>query len=258
MEENIISPALYLIPCGLSDAPWKQMVPDYNVEIMEGIRHYVVENIRTARRWIRKCCPDFSFENVEFIELNTHTSIEEVDAMLNPLRKGYPIGLLSEAGCPAIADPGSDLVAIAQKEGLKVIPLIGPSSILLGLMGSGFNGQSFCFHGYLPIDEREKIACLQKLEKESERDNRTQIFIETPYRNNKMMALMIENLHGDTKICVGCNITDISSESIVTKKVSEWKNTSYDYSKKPTIFLIFRGTGSRGGLIYSTKGRKKR
>lgn len=174
------------------------------------------------------------------MELNNHTPAREVTEMLHPLREGNPMGVMSEAGCPAVADPGSDVVAIAQREGLKVVPLVGPSSILMGLMGSGFNGQSFCFHGYLPIDEKQKRQRLLQLERESEKENRTQIFIETPYRNNRLMSLMAETLRGDTRICVACNITDPDGESILTRTVAEWRQSKYDYGKKPTIFLLYR------------------
>lgn len=245
IEQSDCPAALYLIPTGLSDAAPRRVVPEYNVVLTKGIRHFVVENIRTARRWIRKCDPEFSFEGVTFYELNTHTASEEVREMLRPLREGNPVGVLSEAGCPAVADPGADLVAIAQKEGFKVVPLVGPSSILMGLMGSGFNGQSFCFHGYLPIDEKEKRQRLLSLERESERENRTQIFIETPYRNNKMLALLIETLKPDTLVCVAAEITDPAAESIVTLPAADWRKRDYDYSKRPAIFLIYRGSSLR-------------
>lgn len=259
MKEINITPALYLLPSGMSEAAPDAVIPSYNIQIMKGIRHFVVENVRTARRWIRKCDHDFCFDNVEFVELNTHTRSEDVGAMLDPLRKeGLPIGVISEAGCPAIADPGSDIVALAQSYGLKVVPLVGPSSILLSLMGSGFNGQSFSFHGYLPIEDKDKIAYLGKLERESAKENRTQIFIETPYRNNKLLTLMAEKLMSDTLICVACNITDPSEESIITKSASDWRKTRFDYSKKPAIFLIYRREAGASGLIYSTKGGKRR
>lgn len=243
-NDKIIS-ALYLLPTGLSDVPPSTVLPTYNIEIMRGLRHFIVENVRTARRWIRKCDPAFSFEGVEFMELNVHTHPSEVCRMLEPLRLGMPVGVMSEAGCPAVADPGADVVAIAQKEGLRIIPLVGPSSIIMGLMGSGFNGQSFCFHGYLPIDDRDKRRFIQALERESERENRTQIFIETPYRNNKLLQLMSETLMPDTEICVASDIT-APGESIVTMSAASWKNKKYDYSKKPAIYLVYRrGAGKR-------------
>lgn len=233
-------PALYLLPVGLSDTPSSNVIPQSNIEIMRGLRFFIVENIRTARRWIRSCDPSFSFDGIEFAELNAHTPEEEVFRMLDPLRKGNSVGVMSEAGCPAVADPGADIVALAQRENLKVVPLVGPSSILMGLMGSGFNGQSFCFNGYLPIDEGEKRRELQRLEKDSERENRTQIFIETPYRNDKLLRLMTECLRPDTKICVACDIT-APDERIITKTAGDWRKDKIELTKRPTIFLIYRG-----------------
>lgn len=240
MTEVEFTPALYLIPTELSDAPVRNVIPQNNIEIMNRIRFFVVENLRTARRWIRKCNPAFSFEGVEMMELNRHTNPEEISGMLDPLRAGQDVGVLSEAGCPAVADPGSDLVALAQREGLRVVPLVGPSSILMSLMGSGFNGQSFCFHGYLPIDEKEKRRKLIQLERESERDDRTEIFIETPYRNNRLLSLMAETLTPDTLVCVASDITNPETESIITRKASVWKTNSINFDKRPAIFLIYR------------------
>ena len=230
--------ALYLIPSGLSDAKPEQVIPAANVELVKGIKYFIVENIRTARRWIRRCDHGFSFDDVTFYELNRHTDPKEVYAMLQPLREGNDVGVMSEAGCPAVADPGSDVVALAQREGLRVMPLVGPSSILMSLMGSGFNGQSFCFHGYLPIEEGERIRELKRLERESMERNRTQIFIETPYRNNKMIECLCNTLSGDTRLCIAANITDPERESILTKSIADWKRGSFDYGKQPTIFLI--------------------
>ena len=235
-----LNPALYLLPTALSDAPVSHYIPDWNFEIMGQLRYFIVENMRTARRWIRRCDPSFSFNNITMMELNRHTPADHLTTMLEPLRRGEAVGLMSEAGCPAVADPGADIVAIAQKEGLKVVPMVGPSSILLSLMASGFNGQSFCFHGYLPIDDSERRKALLRLEKESEKDNRTQIFIETPYRNNRLLLMMAEVLQPDTRICVGVDITDPQNESILTKTASEWKSTRYDINKRPAIFLLYR------------------
>lgn len=259
MENTNLSPALYLLPVGMSDATPERVVPQFNIEIMREIRHFIVENIRTARRWIRKCDPGFNFEGVEFYELNNHTAPMEVEAMMAPLKKGQPMGVMSEAGCPAVADPGADVVGIAQREGIKVVPLVGPSSILLGLMGSGFNGQSFCFHGYLPIDEKERVAALRRLEGESRRENRTQIFIETPYRNNRLLGLLSDTLASTTRLCVACDLTDPLKETLLTLSAGEWKNKDYDYSKRPSIFLLYAGEQMRGDLLnHSGKGGKKR
>lgn len=232
--------ALYLLPVGLSEADPDRVMPQGTLEILGQLRHFVVENARTARRWIRRCLPDFSFDGVEMVELNRHTSADEIAGMLAPLREGKPLGVMSEAGCPAVADPGADVVAIAQKEGFKVVPLVGPSSILMGLMGSGFNGQSFCFHGYLPIEDRERRKALTRLEQESEKLDRTQIFIETPYRNNRLVQLLAETLRPDTRLCVAADITDPEREEIRTLTAREWSRRKYDYNKRPAIFLIYR------------------
>ena len=255
MIDEDVRPALYLFPTELSQAPVSNVIPPRNIEIMAGIRFFVVENLRTARRWIRKCIPGFSFDDAELTELNRHTAAEEISAMLEPLRRGHSVGVMSEAGCPAVADPGADLVTLAQKEGLRVVPLVGPSSILMSLMGSGFNGQSFCFHGYLPIDEKERRRTLLQLERESERDDRTQIFIETPYRNNRLLASLADWLAPDTLVCVAADITDPVNETIVAMPAGKWKTTSFNYDKRPAIFLIYRGFG-RQGMKFA--GKKKR
>ena len=242
MEDTSLSPALFLIPTGLSNAAPSDVLPRLCLDVMKDLRFFIVENLRTARRWIRRCDPSFSFEGVTFFELNEHTTLMEVGAMLDPLRQGHSVGVMSEAGCPAVADPGADVVALAQREGLKVVPLVGPSSILMGLMGSGFNGQSFCFHGYLPIEEGERRNALRRLERESEKENRTQIFIETPYRNEKMFSMLLDSLLPDTKICVACDIT-APGEYIVSKECREWKKAPVPpVRKRPAIFLIYRGS----------------
>lgn len=252
-----IKAALYLIPCGMSPAPLDDVLPDRNIRIIKAIRHFIVENTREARRFIKKCHPAADISSLTFFELNRHTDPAEVSEFLNPLRAGFPMGVISDAGCPAIADPGALPVAIAQREGLKVVPLVGPSSILLAMMASGFNGQGFSFHGYLPIAEPERTAALKRLEADSARNNMTQIFIETPYRNEKMLQFLASTLKPATKICVACDITDPEQESIITRTASQWisrlnKNSdekhredakSSGYDKHPAIFLIYAGEG---------------
>ena len=257
MADCNIIPALYLLPTGLSDSNPDMVVPPRNIEIMNGLRYFVVENVRTARRWIKRCNPDFDIDGAEFVELNVHTAASEIGKMLEPLRRGLPIGVLSEAGCPAVADPGADIVAAAQKENLKVMPLVGPSSILLGLMGSGFNGQSFCFHGYLPIDDKKRRDTLLRLERDSRLYSRTQIFIETPYRNSRLLQMLKEFLSADTLICIASDITG-PAERIVTKSVAQWRQSSEDPGKVPAIFLLFSAEGAGDELIYSKKGGKRR
>ena len=180
--------ALYLIPNLLGETPVEQVLPAYNHDIIMGIRHFIVEDVRTARRFLKQVDRSIDIDQLTFYTLNKHTKPDEISGMLKPLEEGNPMGVISEAGCPAVADPGADVVAIAQRKGLQVVPLVGPSSIILAVMGSGFNGQSFAFNGYLPIEPDERIKTLKKLEQRAYTENQTQLFIETPYRNAKMMA----------------------------------------------------------------------
>lgn len=233
-----VAPALYLLPVNISDAPIEQVLPAYNIELLAGIRHFVVENLRTARRFLRKAVPGFPIDECTFFELNHRTDYAEIPSFLAPLRQGKPLGVMSEAGCPAVADPGAQIVAVAQREKLKVVPLVGPSSLLLSLMASGFNGQCFCFKGYLPVAATDKAKALKDLESESARRDQTQIFIETPYRNNKTIALMAQTLRPDTMVCVAADIT-APSQSAITRRAADWKNCKTDYDKHPVIFLVY-------------------
>lgn len=234
-----LKPALYLIPVNISNAPLRDSLPEGNLDIIRQLRYLIVENVRTARRFLKRCDPGFDIGGVTFFELNRHTDPMEVSGYLEPLRKGEPVGVMSEAGCPAIADPGSLPVSIAQREGLKVVPLVGPSSILMSLMASGFNGQGFSFNGYLPIDQKERERSLKELESLSRKNDMTQIFIETPYRNNRMIAAIVSALRDDTLLCVACDITDPDHESVKTRSVAEWRRAKYDFDKRPAIFLIY-------------------
>ena len=234
-----LSPALYLVPVNISDAPLRDTLPEGNLEILRGLHHIIVENVRTARRFLKRCDPGFDIGAVTFYELNRHTDPMEVSSYLDPLRRGEPVGVMSEAGCPAVADPGSLPVSIAQREGLKVVPLVGPSSILMALMASGFNGQGFTFNGYLPIEPKERERKLKDLEVLARKHDLTQIFIETPYRNNRMVESLAKTLRPDTLLCVACDITDPERESIVTRQAGKWRTAKYDYDKRPAIFLIY-------------------
>ncbi|MBD5183333.1 MAG: SAM-dependent methyltransferase [Bacteroidales bacterium] len=240
-----LKPALYLIPVNISDAPLEDAIPQGNLPVVKGIHHLIVENIRTARRFLKRWDRTFDIDSITFYELNGHTDLRSISSYLDPLRKGEPVGVMSEAGCPAVADPGSSVVEIAQREGLKVVPLVGPSSILMSLMASGFNGQGFAFNGYLPIDDKERNRAVRDLESTAGKRGQTQIFIETPYRNNRMVKFLSENLRGDTLLCVACDISDPEKESIITRKASAWKGMKYDYDKRPAIFLIHREGGGR-------------
>ncbi len=231
--------SLFLIPVTLGETEHRRVLPDYNREVILNIRHFIVENVRTARRFLKKTAPEIVIDNLTFYELNKYTSPEELTGYLSPLSKGESVGVISEAGCPAIADPGADIVAIAQRKNYPVVPLVGPSSILMALMGSGFNGQSFAFHGYLPIDGSERIQAVKRLENRIYTEHQTQLFIETPYRNNKLAEDLIQTCRASTRLCIASNIT-CDDEFIRTRPVGEWKGKLPDLNKKPTIFLIYK------------------
>ena len=231
-------PTLYLIPVGLSDTPLADVLPARNFGIVKELKYFIVENVRSARRFLKRCDPTIDIDTLSFYTLNRHTDAAEIANMLLPLTEGNDMGVISEAGCPAIADPGADVVAIAQQKGFDVVPLVGPSSILMALMGSGFNGQSFAFVGYLPIDAAQRSARLKELHRLACRDNQSQIFIETPYRNNRLIADIVATLPADTLLCVASDITG-PRQSILTLPLSKWATRKYDYNKIPTIFLIY-------------------
>ena len=231
--------ALYLIPVTLGDTAIEKVLPAHNKEIILGIKHFIVEDIRSARRFLKKVERSINIDELMFYPLNNHTSPEDISGYLKPLQAGESMGVISEAGCPAVADPGADVVAIAQRKNLKVVPLVGPSSIILSVMGSGFNGQSFAFHGYLPIEPVERIKRIKALEGRIYAEDQTQLFIETPYRNNKMMEDIVKNCRPQTKLCIAANIT-CEGEYIKTKTVKEWQGKLPDLSKIPCIFLIYK------------------
>lgn len=231
--------ALYLIPVLLGDTAVERVLPTYNHEVVRGIRHFIVEDVRSARRFLKKVDKDFDIDGSQFYPLNKHTSPEEISGYLKPLEEGHSMGVISEAGCPAIADPGADVVALAQRKHLKVVPLIGPSSIILSVMGSGFNGQSFAFNGYLPIEAADRTKRLKLLEQRAYTEQQTQIFIETPYRNNRLVEDILATCRPQTRLCIAANIT-CEEEYIVTQTLKEWKGHVPDLSKQPCIFLIYK------------------
>lgn len=232
--------ALYLIPVTLGETEIDRVLPSYNREVILNIRHFVVEDLRSARRFLKKTDREINIDNLTFYELNQHTPPEIIESYLKPLMQGESVGVISEAGCPAIADPGADVVRLAQANGFTVIPLVGPSSILMSLMASGFNGQSFAFHGYLPIEATERVKMIYKLEARAYSEDQTQIFIETPYRNEKMLEDMIKNCRQETKLCVAANIS-CEDEWIVTKRIKAWASKKVEIGKRPCIFLIYKG-----------------
>ena len=231
--------ALYLIPNLLGETPVEQVLPPYNREIILGIRHFIVEDVRTARRFLKQVDRSIDIDQLTFYTLNKHTNPEEVSSMLKPLEEGSPMGVISEAGCPAVADPGADVVAIAQRKGLQVIPLVGPSSIILAVMGSGFNGQSFAFNGYLPIEPEDRIKTLKKLEQRAYTENQTQLFIETPYRNSKMMSDILKACRPQTHLCIAAGLTT-KDEYIKTRTIKDWNGKLPSLEKTPCIFLIYK------------------
>lgn len=231
---------LYLIPVTLGDTPVDKVLPSANREVIASIKHFIVEDIRSARRFLKKSNPDIVIDNLTFYTLNEHTKGEDIGAYLNPINEGMNVGVISEAGCPAIADPGADVVAIAQKRGLKVVPLVGPSSILMSLMASGFNGQKFTFNGYLPIEQNERAKTIKLLEQRAYSEDTTQIFIEAPYRNAKLIADLVKSCRPQTKLCIASAIT-CDEEFIVTKPIKEWGKSLPKIGKIPAIYLIYKG-----------------
>lgn len=229
---------LYLFPVPMGDSPVDSVLPPANIAIIREVRHFVVENLRSARRFLKSCDRSIDIDSLTMVELNEHTDPADVAPMLDPMADGHSIGVISEAGCPAVADPGADLVAVAQTRGYEVVPLVGPSSILLSLMGSGFNGQNFAFNGYLPVDTKARGLKLKEMMRRITAEHQTQIFIETPYRNNRLIADLCERLPGDFRLCVASDIT-CSRQSIITRPLSQWKKASYNYDKIPTIFLLY-------------------
>lgn len=232
--------SLYLIPVGLGGDDLSRVLPDYNTGIVRSIRHFIVEEVRTARRFLKQLDRDIDIDALTFYPMGKHADAAAFSRYLDPLRRGESMGVISEAGCPAVADPGADVVAIAQREGLSVVPLVGPSSILLAVMASGFNGQSFAFHGYLPIDNAARAKRLKQLEARAAAENQTQLFIETPYRNARLFADICTACSSHTRLCVAAGLTT-EQEYIRTRTIGEWKRTGLpDLGKVPAIFLIYK------------------
>ena len=230
---------LYLVPTFLGATSAEQVLPAGTLEIVRTIRFFVVENIRTARRMLSKMHMPCPIEELTFAELDKHHP-ENPDLMtyLGEALNGNDIGLMSEAGTPCVADPGALIVEMAHQAGIQVVPLTGPNAMILALMASGFNGQSFAFHGYLPIKNPERVQKLKSLERQSFANNETELFIETPFRNNAMIEDIIKNCRPNTMLCVASDITT-PDEKIVSKPISEWKNIRHDWNKHPAVFLLF-------------------
>jgi 16S rRNA (cytidine1402-2'-O)-methyltransferase len=229
---------LYLIPVPLGQTTIEAVLPQTVRECAKRLNHFVAENAKSARAFLKALPADTPLQQIEIQELNEHSLPGDLQPLLTPLLAGYDVGLISEAGCPAVADPGANLVALAHREGIQVLPMIGPSSILLALMGSGLSGQNFAFHGYLPAKEDARQKKLKDLEKDSIREKRTQIFIETPYRNRQMLETLVRGCAEQTRICVATDLT-LTSESISTHTPGEWlKQGLPEIDRRPTVFLL--------------------
>ena len=235
-----MSPApIYLIPSPLGDSELSAIFPPFNLEIINTIDHYIVEELRTARRFLRRMGINKPIDQLFFSELNEHTKNVDFNEYLQPCLEGKAMGLLSEAGTPCIADPGSKVVAKAHQLGIPVKPLIGPNSILLSLMGSGFNGQQFSFNGYLPIERPQRESQILFFESLLKKTGQTQIFIETPYRNNHLFESILHVCAPETRLCIACDLTT-ENEFITTQSVAKWKKMKIDLHKKPTVFILGR------------------
>lgn len=229
---------LYMVPVTLGDDNLSYVIPTDVMKLVQGIEYFVVENEKSARRFLSSVKTNKPVRELNFQLLNEHTAEKDFSRLIAPLLAGHHVGMLSEAGCPGVADPGAILAALAHKKGIRVSPLVGPSSILLGLMASGFNGQQFTFLGYLPSDKAARIAKLKELEKQSQRLNETQIFIETPYRNQHMLEDILANCSANTKLCIARNVS-LETELVISKTIADWKKSELpDLHKQPTVFLL--------------------
>lgn len=229
---------LFLIPVPLADEAAAKSFTPYLVDTINAVKEYIVENPKTARRFLKEAglkTPQSELIVHDYGKYNRDSGLKE---FFEGLLAGNDVGLMSEAGCPGIADPGADIVAEAHRKGIKVVPLVGPSSLLLALMASGFNGQSFCFNGYIPIDKTERGKKIKELEALAEKNNQTQLFIETPFRNDSMLDDVLKNCKPQTKLCIACDIT-AATEFIKTMTIGDWKKQVPDLRKRPAIFLLF-------------------
>ena len=228
--------SIYLIPNSLGEDNFSEILPPDVVKIIDSLEYFIVENEKTARAFIKRLLPEKIQRDINMEILDKHTDPLDLPGFLNPVERGENVGIISEAGVPCVADPGAEIVSIAHRKGLSVKPLVGPSSILLALMSSGFNGQQFTFRGYLPFDQGIRKRVFQAMTKDL-KDGITQIFMETPYRNNKLVEELLKVLHPETKLCIACDIT-LENEYIETKTIADWASNLPDLHKRPTIFLL--------------------
>jgi len=232
---------LFLVPSLLGAAPPENVLPARTATIARTLTHFIVENAKPARQFLKSLGPALPLQEIVFTEIGDTPTPARCDALLAPARAGHDIGLVSDAGCPGVADPGAAVVAAAHRIGVPVVPLVGPSSLLLALMASGMNGQGFAFHGYLPVKDAPRAAAIRRLEAESARTGHTQLFIETPYRNAALLAALVQALRPDTRICVAADLT-LASESVETRAARDWRGREFAlYAKRPAIFLLQAG-----------------
>ncbi|MFV0290012.1 MAG: SAM-dependent methyltransferase [Mangrovibacterium sp.] len=228
---------LYLIPITLGETEIAPVLPSTNSEIIKQLKHFIVENVRTARRFLKQVDKSIDIDTLTFYELNKHTDMKTIVEYLQAISEGMSIGVMSEAGCPGIADPGAEVVRLAHEKSIKIIPLVGPSSIVLAMMASGMNGQNFAFNGYLPINKSEKQKHLKMLETRIFKENQSQIFIEAPYRNLQLLDDLLSICAPNTKLCIACNLT-CHDEFVQTQNIAQWKKSIPDIQKKPAIFIL--------------------
>ena len=230
---------LYLIPSMIGESPVAKIIPGFNLKVIRDLKYFIVEEIKTARRFLKQVSPDINLQTILFLVNNEHTQVQDLSSIIEPLLNGSDMGLLSEAGMPCVADPGAEIVKLAHHYNIKVIPLIGASSLLLSLMASGFNGQNFIFHGYLPIDKNSRNKKIKEIEKSVYTNNQTQIFNEAPYRNSRLFESITEICSDNTLLCVATDLT-MESEIIKVHSIRNWKGKQPDIHKKPTVFLLYK------------------
>lgn len=228
---------LYLLPNLLGGTAVEGVIPGDVIDVIKNIRIFATENVKNTRRYLKKIDKAINIDELTFLDLNEHSDIKDIETYI-PYLKDNDVGIISEAGCPGIADPGAELVALAHRHGYQVVPLVGPSSILLALIASGCNGQNFSFNGYLPVNRAERVKTLKNYEKQSSAENRTQIFIETPYRNLQLFEDIVSSLSPVTRLTVACDITT-ENEYIKTMQIKDWKHEKPDINKRPTIFILY-------------------
>jgi 16S rRNA (cytidine1402-2'-O)-methyltransferase len=228
---------LYLVPNVLSEGDWQNVLPAALLPILTATRHFIVEDVRTARRFLKQVNREINIDECVFYELNKRTLHSDIPGYLKPIEQGHDVAVISEAGCPGVADPGADIVKIAHQKEYKVVPIVGPTSIILALMASGLNGQNFAFKGYLPVKPNDRVKEIEVLEKRAISQGQTQIFIETPYRNNHLIADLLKTCSPATLLCIAANITG-ENEFIATKTIFNWRKKVPDLHKQPVIFLL--------------------